>query len=353
MKEKRISRFLIGLLIGLFSCPTWCLSITISAGNNVSVCLGSTVTIGGSPTASGGTAPYTYSWAPAAGLNNTTSSNPTATPSTNTQYTVFVIDAAFNSGSSTVNVLLHAQSFASAGLSQSICEGDTVTLGGNNLTAGGAIYNWSPGLGLSSATATNPLAFPLTTTTYTLTVTGPNCPPNITFVTVTVHPLPIANAGTDVTILSGQSTMLNGSGGSIYWWSPATSLNYQTIQNPDADPTYTITYFLAVSDQYGCISYDNVTVTVEPSDSLFIYNTFTPNGDADNDNWYIGNIDKFPDNTLTVYNRNGRIVYNAHPYTNNWHGKTSGEELPCATYYYILDKGNGDPVVHGAVTLLR
>jgi gliding motility-associated-like protein len=248
---------------------------------------------------------------------------------------------------------VYAESLASAGTSQEICEGDTVTLGGNNLNATGVTYNWTPNIDLSSNSAPKPQAWPALTTVYTLTVNGPNCPSNVSSVTITVHPLPAVNAGPDVTIYSGQATQLNGSGATTYFWTPGTSLNYTNIPNPDANPTYTIQYVLIGTDQYGCVNYDGVVVTVLETDSLFLYNTFTPNGDGDNDNWVIGNLDKFPDNTLTIYNRYGRQVYYAHPYSNNWHGKSGGEELPAATYYYILDKGDGSKELHGAVTILR
>ncbi len=49
--------------------------------------------IGGSPTASGGKSPYTYSWTPTTGLNDSTKPNPTASPTSTTTYTVTVTDA--------------------------------------------------------------------------------------------------------------------------------------------------------------------------------------------------------------------------------------------------------------------
>jgi len=53
------------------------------------------VTIGGSPTASGGTGSgYTYSWSPSTGLSSATAANPTASPATTTTYTVTVNDGA-------------------------------------------------------------------------------------------------------------------------------------------------------------------------------------------------------------------------------------------------------------------
>jgi hypothetical protein len=64
------------------------------AGGDQSFCFGNPVgvQIGGSPTASGGTGPYTYSWSPAAGLDDVTAANPTATPGASQTYTVTVTD---------------------------------------------------------------------------------------------------------------------------------------------------------------------------------------------------------------------------------------------------------------------
>jgi hypothetical protein len=71
-------------------CPK---KLDANAGANVTVCPGGQVTIGGAPTANGGTGPYTYSWSPAVGLNNATIANPTASPSQTTTYMVTVTDA--------------------------------------------------------------------------------------------------------------------------------------------------------------------------------------------------------------------------------------------------------------------
>ena len=74
------------------------------AGPGKEVCQGSSVVIGGSPTASGGTAPYTYSWSPATGLNNTHVANPSASPTSTTTYTVTVTDDNGCTDSDTVEV---------------------------------------------------------------------------------------------------------------------------------------------------------------------------------------------------------------------------------------------------------
>ncbi|HEX2899186.1 MAG TPA: glycine-rich protein [Bacteroidia bacterium] len=51
------------------------------------------VTIGGSPAATGGMSPYTYTWAPGVGLSSSVLPNPQASPSAPTQYVLTVTDA--------------------------------------------------------------------------------------------------------------------------------------------------------------------------------------------------------------------------------------------------------------------
>ena len=67
--------------------------LTADAGPDLEVDTGTPVQIGGSPTASGGAPPYTYSWSPAEGLDDPTAANPVATPNTDITYRVTVTDA--------------------------------------------------------------------------------------------------------------------------------------------------------------------------------------------------------------------------------------------------------------------
>jgi gliding motility-associated-like protein len=64
------------------------------------------------------------------------------------------------------------------------------------------------------------------------------------------------------------------------------------------------------------------------------YNAFSPDGDNKNDTWVIHNIELFPDNQLTIYNRWGDEVYKVKGYTNDkaW----DGGGMQSGTYYYVL-----------------
>ncbi len=153
---------------------------------------------------------------------------------------------------------------ASAGADAEICEGETTGL---NAT-GGVSYEWEPGEGLSETTIANPQASPLATTEYTVTVTDIYGCTASDEVTVTVNSLPDADAGTDKEICRGGQVQLNATGGSSYQWSPSSSLNDPEIHNPVATPSSTTEYTVAVTNDAGCMSTDNVTVTVNPLPSV-------------------------------------------------------------------------------------
>ncbi|MEQ9494062.1 MAG: hypothetical protein RJP96_10630, partial [Algiphilus sp.] len=115
----------------------------------------------------------------------------------------------------------------------------------------------------------NPTATPTATTTYNLTVTsGANCT-STDQVTITVDPLPTADAGLDQTICNGDNATLGGSPtgpvGATYQWDNTGSLSSGTVANPTATPSTTTTYTVTVTDgTTSCTETDQVTITVNP-----------------------------------------------------------------------------------------
>jgi len=232
-----------------------------NAGTDVSICNGSSTTLG----ASGGTA---YSWLPATGLSSTTIANPVANPTTTINYTVTVT----NSGCTATDVVIvtvNPVPTVNAGSDVAICNGSSTPLS----AIGFGLYSWLPVTGLSSSSISNPTASPVTTTNYTVTLTSGGCTAT-DVVIVTVNPTPTANAGTDATICDGSSTTLSATGGPGYSWTPATGLSSTTIANPVATPSVTTNYTVTVTNAFGCTSTDLVTVTVNPLGTASI----TPSG---------------------------------------------------------------------------
>ena len=81
-------------------------------------------------------------------------------------------------------------------------------------------------------------------------------------------------------------------------------------------------------------------------------NVFTPNGDGINDVLRFDLLELYDGNTLQVFNRWGKLVYEDGDYQNDW----NGGDLKEGTYFYILDIG--DPsgrqdIFKGTVTILR
>ncbi|HET6225024.1 MAG TPA: gliding motility-associated C-terminal domain-containing protein [Bacteroidia bacterium] len=324
------------------------------AGSNQTICPHVSVKIG-SAGATGGTPPYTYAWSPATGLDNPAISAPTATPTATTIYTLIVTDDSLKTDTAYVTISLNNIADVSAGPDITTCENLISVLGGpKNLDNNGVTYNWSPTLGLNNPTSPHPAIKPTTSVTYTLTATTNGCPPLIDTVNITVIPTPIVDAGPDITIKEGESVTLHGSGGNTYLWEPHDSIKYFNTPNPDVAPKDTFKYYMYASDPTNtCFGVDSVMVFVEPSDDVIIYNTFTPNGDGSNDMWYIANIEKYPKSRLEVFNREGRLVFKSIGYRNTWNGKASGDDIPAATYYYVLNLADGKHTYHGTVTIVR
>jgi gliding motility-associated-like protein len=329
--------------------------LNADAGPDNTLCPNGNVIVGGSPSGSGGQPPYTYSWSPADGLSNTTISNPTAAPGNSITYTLTVTDDTGAVQTDMVDVIMSQLFFTSAGSPTDLCLNQSVPIGGaNNPTLVGVSYSWSPAASLNDPTLPQPTAEPDITTVYTLTSTTTGCPPKIDSVKVTVIQPPPIYAGEDITIKEGERATLHASGGYNYAWS-GNSLTYPNTADPDAEPILTSNYILYGTDATNrCFAYDTMTVFVEPGNDVVFYNTFSPNGDGNNDTWYIGNILKYPNNRLEIYNRNGKLIYKANGYANLWDGKTYlGEQLPPATYFYIMELRDGAGTYKGTVSIVK
>ncbi|MFH2141432.1 MAG: gliding motility-associated C-terminal domain-containing protein [Bacteroidota bacterium] len=130
-----------------------------------------------------------------------------------------------------------------------VCDNSYITL---NAGSGWDSYTWS-----TSQTGVQSIDVTLIGTYY-VTVTSMTCSA-IDSIKVNLRPSPIADAGENTTICSGESVNLTGIGGTLYEWS-----NSQTTQTISVNPIISTTYYLTVTENY-CSDTDSVTVTVIPS----------------------------------------------------------------------------------------
>lgn len=136
----------------------------------------------------------------------------------------------------------------------------------------------------------------------------------------------------------------NGSGNYVYNWSPNNLIPSYNLNRVETLPLKESTLFtVTISDlTTGCSITEQVMVVVEKQvDSLLeFYNGLTPNGDGNNDTWWIDGIEKFPDNEVLIFNRWGDKIIEYKHYDNVnvvWNGKNSrGDRVPDGTYYYLV-----------------
>ncbi len=234
---------------------------TVAATPNT-LCLGDTVQL-----SAGGGSVYTWNGGT---LSNASGANQIDTPSVTTTYSVVVTDGNGCVDSTTVAVTVNPLPTADAGLDQTVCAGTTITITGN----GGITYTWNGGA-LTNANGSSQSDTPPLTTDYELTVSDVNGCTDRDTVTINVNALPIVGAGPDVQICINSSTLLNGSGGTSYVWTPAGSLDDDSIASPTASPVVTTTYVVVGTDNNGCSDDDTVVVTIGNNLTVFASNDIT------------------------------------------------------------------------------
>jgi hypothetical protein len=211
---------------------------------------------------------YSYSWSPATGLSATNIAQPTASPSSNTIYTVTVTT---NNGcvtTDTVSVFIdNTQPLADAGSAATITCAANSPVNIGSAAINGNTYSWSPSSGLNSSSIAEPSALPSATTDYTVTVTGSNGCTATSNVTITVDDnLPVADAGADDSLDCNTPSVVIGSVailGNTYAWSPADGLSATNVAQPTATPTSTSIYTVTVTGSNGCTATSSVTLNLD------------------------------------------------------------------------------------------
>ncbi len=178
-------------------------------------------------------------------------------------------------------------------------------------------------------------------------------------IVVTVYHFVHANAGPDKAIYYSPvaryalgdtlDVATGGTGPYTYAWTPAENLSDSSKEHalfltPD---TGVYSFTVLVTDAHGCTATDDVVYTATKGTILAVPTLFTPNGDGLNDELYIPGIESYPDNELTVVDRNDQVVLHRNSYRNDWKGTNEegfsqlGHRLAPDTYFYTLKLEDG------------
>jgi gliding motility-associated-like protein len=216
-----------------------------------------------------------------------------------------------------------------------VCEGQTIQFD----ASGGSTYLWTPSAGLSSSTVPNPRLKPTDSTEYMVLTTNSYGCQDSAFVNVNIFRKPVAIAGPDINIISGDTAKIKAfvSGTGIEFnWSPGKFMDDPLSLTPQVFPIDEIQYTLSVRSTVGCPGAED-RVIVKVFDDLFVPNAFTPNGDGLNDYFRVLPMAGYTLNRLSIYNRWGTMIFNTTDPTIGWDGNIKNKLQAPGTYIYYLD----------------
>jgi gliding motility-associated-like protein len=232
---------------------------------------------------------------------------------------------------------------------------------------------WVPSQWVSDPTGDSVTITPLQTIRYEVFSYFLQCQPKIDTVSIyVIDTLPVTASAKPGNIVLGLSSnvtsTVQGTIDSIVW-SPDSTLNCRNCRNPIATPHETTTYTATIyysKNGVTCSNQTTVTITVYPSCNnslIYVANTFTPTSNDKNDVFKIQGIGIAAVNYLRVYDRWGKLVYDAEnvddPDHAAWNGGLNNDqnnpensgvyvyvfEIQCTTGQTLNGKGN--------ITLIR
>ncbi len=325
----------------------------VDAGADTVVCFGDYATLLA-------TGANTYVWADGATLS-CTACNPTqATPPAPQTYTVVGTDIHGCTNTDTIRIYHRFKTESEGFGGGEICSGTSIPL----FDTGATKFTWYPPNWLSDPTSGNPIATPLGSLTYTVIAQLAGCIPDTNTISIIVHPTPEVDAGPNQTLATGTIAHLQAVGSNVdhYIWTDASTLSCDTCAATDATPDVTTTYTVTVTNNFGCRDADTVTVYLYcDNNQIFVPNTFTPNGDGQNDVFFprgagVKNLKSF-----RIYNRWGQLLFERNDIpindeSNAWDGSYGGSSPRPDVYVYVIEGvcGNGKPMfIKGDVTIIR
>ena len=152
--------------------------------------------------------------------------------------------------------------------------------------------------------------------------------------------------------ITPQTYQVNFDANKVYYWDISggeityNNGNSITIQWPDSTGTYIIS---AYTTKFGCegdTSYYEIIIKDCPYLQLYIPNTFTPNGDNNNETFYVHGINKDQIKYFKIFNRWGELIYETSENT-PWDGKN------CQVGIYSYSVRTENQHITGIIHLIR
>jgi gliding motility-associated-like protein len=126
------------------------------------------------------------------------------------------------------------------------------------------------------------------------------------------------------------------------------AITYQPIRNQTGNERF---YYRICDSVNQC---DSAMVSVNLTDPpLYLPEGLSPNGDGVNDRFVIGGLDAYPKSSLTIFRRDGVIIYRSDNYQNDWRVEVNSHPIPSGTYYYLFHPGGTNRVIKGFIYITK
>ena len=218
-------------------------------------------------------------------------------------------------------------------------------LNANNIS--GAVYQWLSGENVPSIS-------PTSSGTYKLNVKAGGCEVDSS-VNVKVSSSPV------LTLLSKIEACFDVNTPYILSVGADLNLNYRWLPNGETAHVIAVSkegnYIVKATNSDGCETEKSVLMIQKCVSKILAPNIFTPNGDSDNDVFWISAED-VTDYQLKIYNRWGEMVFMAATETEVWDGTFNNQKAPEGTYTWQLSYKNAKQPLEvlshsGTVLLVR
>lgn len=309
----------------------------------------------------GGTGPFLYAW-------NATRFNGQANPRNATPgtYTVTVTDAIGCSAKDSLVLAVDPSALiVSLGLINPICPGDLGVFTLRNVTGGQGPFTLT--LNNTVQRFNNPplSVRNLSPGTFALNITNASGCSFDTTITIQSPRSLSLELGPDTTLRRGAritfKPQLNFNPRQISW-SPPSGLTSAQSLNAQAEPAFTTTYTLLLSDSAGCKVSDKIQVLVAGQVEAYFPNAFSPNGDEVNDYFSGYGGDEIEAlEYLRIFDRWGNLVFEGinipvNDPSKGWDGTSRGQPSPIGLYVFssVVRMKNGSTYSKaGEVNLVR
>jgi gliding motility-associated-like protein len=144
--------------------------------------------------------------------------------------------------------------------------------------------------------------------------------------------------------------------GSTAVWSPSVFLNNPSAYKPVFNGNRDVTYFIELTDRFGCKTNDVQQVKVFKKEEVYVPTAFTPNNDGLNDYLKPIGVNIKELHYFKIYNRWGQLVFESVSPEKGWNGYFKGILQPTGNFVWTF-KGvhyNGEIVTaSGSFLLMR